>query len=120
MAKRDPGFGAKGPKSDYVGYVLAAIVFGGVGLMKGLNEPSKQEPLAPGLHIVAASEKGDHIRVIARVTSVEGSTVKLEDGPNHATASVTPDAAARLVPGTNAVFACTVEQAGDADLRLAC
>lgn len=103
---------AVGTWTDFIGYGLAAVVFIGMGLMRGFNEPTKDIPLAPGLHVIAAAPKGERVRVLAKVASVEGPTVQLEDGPNKATATVKGDLALRLVPGSYAILACTVAQPG--------
>ena len=105
--------------TDHLGYVLAAIVFGGIGLMRGMNEPAEEIPLAPGLHTLLATDRGERVRVLARVEAVEGTTVKLSDGPYGAVATVPEDAARRLVPGTHAVLGCTLSKAGP-DIELAC
>ncbi|MBK8940071.1 MAG: hypothetical protein IPM79_21230 [Polyangiaceae bacterium] len=110
---------AVGTWTDYLGYGLGAVVFLGMGLMRGLNEPTTQIPLAPGLHVVAAAPKGEKVRLLAKVVSVEGATVQLEDGPNKAKASVRGDAALRLVPGTYAILSCDVAEPG-ANLTLDC
>jgi hypothetical protein len=110
---------AVGTWTDYLGYGLGAVVFLGMGLMRGLNEPTTQIPLAPGLHVVAAAPKGEKVRLLAKVVSVEGATVQLEDGPHKAKATVKGDAALRLVPGTYAILACDVAEPG-ANLTLDC
>lgn len=105
--------------TDHLGYVVGVIVFGGLGLMRGMNEPGDKIALAPGLHVVAAAEQGEQVRVIARVISIEGSSVTIDDGALSAVATVTEDTAARLTPGHSAVFSCKVTQPGEA-LTLDC
>ena len=70
-------------------------------------------------HCYAAAPKGEKVRLLAKVVSVEGATVQLEDGPHKAKATVKGDAALRLVPGTYAILACDVAEPG-ANLTLDC
>ena len=109
---RTPPKTAAGTWTDHLGYGLAAVVFLGIGLMRGMNEPAEEIPLAPGLHTVAAAHEGERVRLLVKIEAIDSSTVTLSDGPHSAVASISPEVGRRIVPGAHAHLACTVAEPG--------
>lgn len=101
-----------------LGPLLILVVFGGMGLMNLTDQPSKNIALSPDLASVAKAKNGEVLRLAARVVSIDGNTVELEDSSGTATATVSEDLS-YLAHNDWIFLKCSVAAAG-AKPKLSC